>query len=66
MTPDEALARQNQLYRSMTGQQRLQIALDLHEFACQVSRAGIRRQYPDADETEVERHLKHRLELARR
>jgi type II secretory pathway predicted ATPase ExeA len=66
MTPNDALARQIQLYRSMTGQQRLKIALDLHEFACEVSRAGIRRQYPDADDEEVERLLQRRLEQARR
>lgn len=66
MTPNDALARQIQLYRSMTGQQRLKIALDLHEFACEVSRAGIRRQYPDADDEEVERRLQRRLEQARR
>jgi hypothetical protein len=34
VTPDEALARQIEIYRSMTGEQRLKIALDLHEFAC--------------------------------
>jgi len=29
MTPDAALARQIELYRAMTGQQRLQMALEL-------------------------------------
>ncbi len=66
MTPEEALRYQIEHYRAMTGEQRLQIALDLHEFACEVSQAGIRRQYPDADEEEVERRLKQRLEQARR
>jgi type II secretory pathway predicted ATPase ExeA len=66
MSPDDALARQIEIYRSMSGQQRLKIALDLHEFACNVSRAGIRRQFPDANEDEVEEYLKRRLELARR
>lgn len=65
MTPEAALARQIELYRQMTGEQRLKIALDLHEFACDVARAGIRRQYPDADAAEVERHLRHRIELSR-
>jgi hypothetical protein len=37
----------------MTGEQRLQIALDLHEFACNVAREGIRRQYPGATSDDV-------------
>lgn len=44
MTPEAALERQIELYRAMTGEQRLRIALDLHEFACNVAREGIRRQ----------------------
>jgi Rv0078B-related antitoxin len=65
MTPEAALARQIELYRAMTGEERLRIALDLHEFACNVTRAGIRRQFPDADEAEVERQLRRRIELGR-
>lgn len=65
MTPEAALARQIELYRAMTGEQRLQIALDLHEFACNVARAGIRRQFPHADDAEVERELRRRIELSR-
>lgn len=65
MTPEAALARQIELYRAMTGEQRLRIALDLHEFACNVARAGIRHQFPDADDAEVERQLRRRIELGR-
>lgn len=65
MTPDEALAKQLELYRGMTGEQRLKIALDLHEFACNVAREGIRREHPEADDEEVERHLKRRIEAGR-
>lgn len=65
MTPEAAVQRQIQRYRAMTGQQRLRIALDLHEFACEVARAGIRRRFPDADATEIERHLRRRIELSR-
>jgi len=60
-----ALAKQIERYRSMTGEQRLAIALDLHEMSCDVAREGIRRQNPNADAAEVERLLRHRLELAR-
>jgi hypothetical protein len=66
MTPQEALERQIERYRAMTGEQRLAISLDLHEFACQVTRAGIRRQFPTADSEEVERHLRRRIDLGRR
>jgi type II secretory pathway predicted ATPase ExeA len=49
----------------MTGEQRLAVALDLHELSCDIAREGIRRQNPRADAAEVERLLRHRLELAR-
>jgi Rv0078B-related antitoxin len=65
MDPDRALKEQIELYRRMTGEQRLAIALDLHELACNVAREGIRYQNPQADEVEVERLLRQRLELAR-
>jgi hypothetical protein len=48
----------------MSGEQRLAIALDLHELACDVARAGIRRQYPEASPEEVENHLRRRIQLS--
>jgi hypothetical protein len=65
MNAKAALERQIELYRAMTGEQRLKIALDLHEFACNIARAGIRHQFPDASADEVERHLRRRIELSR-
>ena len=65
MTPEAATKMQIELYRQMTGEERLAIGLRLHEFACELARAGIRHQYPDADEAGVERLLRRRLELAR-
>ena len=65
MTPAEALELQISRYRQMSGEQRLAVALELHELACDVARAGIRRQFPHADEAEIERRLRQRLELAR-
>ena len=65
MTPQQALEQQIQQYRQMTGQERLAIALELHELACEVARAGIRRQHPSASPEEVERLLHERLQLAR-
>jgi hypothetical protein len=48
----------------MTGEQRLALALELHELSCNVAREGIRHQNPQADEEEVERKLRRRLQLA--
>jgi hypothetical protein len=65
MTAATALDEQIKHYRLMTGEQRLAVALDLHEMSCDVAREGIRRRNPEADAVEVERLLRHRLELAR-
>lgn len=65
MTAAMASEEQIKRYRRMTGEQRLTIALDLHELSCEIAREGIRRQHPKADAAEVERLLCHRLELAR-
>ena len=65
MTPDTALQLQIECYRKMTGEMRLQIALDLHALSCDLAREGIRRQFPDASEEEVEGHLRRRLEAGR-
>ena len=65
MTAGAALQKQIEGYRRMTGEQRLAIALDLHEMSCEIAREGIRHQHPEADADEVKRLLHHRLELAR-
>ena len=65
MTAATALEKQIERYRQMTGEQRLWVALELHEISCDIAREGIRRQHPEADVAEVERQLRHRLELAR-
>lgn len=65
MTPQAASQVQIERYRQMTGEQRLALAMELHELACDLARAGIRRQHPEANEVEVNRLLRGRLELAR-
>jgi hypothetical protein len=65
MTPEAALQRQIECYRKMTGERRLQIALDLHALSCDIAREGIRRQFPNTDDEEVERRLRERLEARR-
>ena len=65
MDPRTALDEQIASYRRMTGEQRLGIALELHELACDVARAGIRTRRPNADDAEVERQLRSRIALGR-
>jgi hypothetical protein len=54
------------LYRGMTGEQRLEIALHLRELSWDVSRESIRGQFPNTTPTEVERKLRQRLMLEQR
>jgi hypothetical protein len=65
MTPEAALQQQISGYRRMTGEERLKIALRLHQLGCDLARQCIRRQFPEADESEVDRRLRQRLELIR-
>jgi len=44
MNPERALREQVKRYQRMTGEQRLGIALELHELSCNVAREGIRYQ----------------------
>jgi Rv0078B-related antitoxin len=64
MTPQAALDAQIEKYRAMTGEERLKLALDLHELSCEIARAGIRYQHPQASGDEVERLLQARIALA--
>jgi hypothetical protein len=65
MDPKTALEKQIEAYRRMTGEERLAIALRLHELSCDVAREGIRHQHPTAGPEEVERLLHERIKLAR-
>ena len=50
----------------MTGEERLKVALDLHELSCEIARDGIRHQYPDANPAQVEHLLGERIALGQR
>jgi hypothetical protein len=65
MTAAAALDKQIEHYRRMTGEERLAIALELHEMSCEITREGIRRQHPQARAEEVERLLRQRIESER-
>jgi hypothetical protein len=49
LTATTALDRQIERHRQMTGEQRLAVALDLHEMSCDIAREGIRCNHPTAD-----------------
>lgn len=61
MKPTDATNRQIELYRQMTGEERLKIALDLHELSCQVAREGIRSSYPNSTNEFVDEKLRQRI-----
>ena len=63
MSPREAADFQVQAYRRMTGEERLAIALRLHDLSCDIAREGIRRQHPGASEAQVNELLRARLQL---
>lgn len=66
MSPEDALARQIEKYRSMTGEERFELGLRLHELSCEVTRAGIRHQHPDFTEEDVAKELRRRILLSHR
>jgi hypothetical protein len=63
MTPEAALQAQIERYRQMTGDERLQIGLRLHELSCEIARDGIRAQHPGIGEEDVGRKLRERIQL---
>jgi len=65
MSPQAALGIQIERYRAMTREERVGIALRLHELACEMARLGIRRQHPEATSREVEEFLHDRLARTR-
>jgi hypothetical protein len=66
MSPEDALQMQIERYRQMTPAERMRIGLDLHDLACRMSMAGIKRQFPNATPEQWTDELMRRLEMARR
>ena len=66
LVPRTALELQIALYRRMTGEDRLALALRLHESVCAIARLGIRARHPEASDDELERQLQARIALGRR
>jgi hypothetical protein len=68
MSPDQTLI--DQIYREkvlrarrMSPEEKLGAAFSLFEAACEMTRAGIRAQHPDADEVRVAQLLRERLKI---
>ena len=64
MFPESATNEQIERYRTMTGEERLRIALNLHELSCNIARESIRAQYPESDDSFIEEKLRQRLRAA--
>ena len=64
MNSEQAFEKQIEMYRQMTGEERLAIGLRLNELSCNIAREGIRHQHPEASAAEVEQILRERLRLA--
>jgi hypothetical protein len=64
MTPQAGLRKQIEIYRGMTGQQRLLIGCELYETARALVRQGVLHQHRDWDEARVEQEVLRRFQLA--
>jgi hypothetical protein len=52
--------------RAMSPEEKLLLGEDLFAYACSITMAGIRNQFPEADDAERRRILEQRLELQRK
>lgn len=66
MTPEEGLQKQIEIYRRMTGQQRLQIACELSDLTRDLVRSNVRNYHPDWTDQQVEQEVVRRFALAAR
>lgn len=56
-TTPGARARQNEILRSMTGEQRMELAYEMSMFVRELMREGIRRNHPDWTDAQIAREL---------
>jgi Rv0078B-related antitoxin len=52
--------------RKMPADEKLSAGIELFEYACEITRMGIRRQFPEASDEEVNRILDDRLAMRER
>ena len=56
-TSPEARAKQDEIVRAMTGEQRMELAYEMSMFVRELAREGIRRDHPEWTERQVAREL---------
>ena len=61
MRPVEGARKQIEIYRSMTGKQRLNIAMQLYELSRELVSANIRNTYPGISPEEFRKKLAERM-----
>jgi hypothetical protein len=66
MTPEQGLRKQIEVYRRMTGRQRLEIGFELYELAHEMIRCSVRHQHPDWTADQVGQEVLRRFRLAER
>jgi hypothetical protein len=60
-TSRKAAALQAEIHRRMEPAERLQIAIEMSEFARSLTRTGLRAQHPEYDEAQLDRAMLERL-----
>ncbi len=61
MNPQEGAEKQIELYRNMTGRERLRIACQLWETSVALMRASEKRMNPGLSDQEIERRVRQRI-----
>ncbi len=56
-TSPEARAKQDEILRAMSGEQRMELAYEMSMFARDLAREGIRRDHPEWTEAQIKREL---------
>lgn len=64
MNPREGALKQIEIYRSMTGPERLRIAFELWELSLVLMRSSERNAHPELSEGEIEQRVKERIKIA--
>jgi ABC-type Na+ transport system ATPase subunit NatA len=61
MKPEDGARKQIEIYRKMTGKQRLRIAMELYELSRELISANIRNSHPGISEEEFRKKLAERM-----
>ncbi len=61
MRPEEGARKQIEIYRKMSGKQRLRISMELYELSRELISCNIRQMYPGISEEEFRKKLNRRM-----